>query len=123
MYRIENENGSITLSKNMIGNIIENAADGLSGKAVLCNAKGKTGYAEKKSMSYFDADIKDHRLYIKIYILVKFGSSIKMVTNRIIDDVNDVLRTIFGYEAESVSVIVKGVFSKNVAKRNIEVKR
>ena len=42
----------------MVGNIIINTVDKLEGKAVLCNSKGKSGYNEKKNMTFLMKTLK-----------------------------------------------------------------
>lgn len=60
---------------------------------------------------------------IKIYVLVKFGAGIKHTADRLIEIVNQSISETIGKDAADVSVVIKGVFSKNIAKRHIEVKK
>ena len=120
-YIKKNDTGKILLSRAVIGNIIINTVDKLEGKAVLCNSKGKSGYNEKKNMTFFEAVSNEDGLYIKIYILMKFGAGISKITSSIIDNVKNDVTVSLGVEPKTVSLVIKGVFSKNTVRRNIEV--
>ena len=68
--------------------------------------------------------IQDEESYdLKIYIVMKFGASIKKTTSEIIDSVYENAEKILSKAPRSVTVIVTGVLSKNIAKRHIEVSR
>ena len=123
MYKRTTEIGSITLSKNVIGNIITDAISEMNGKLVLCNSKGKTGMLEIKNMTFVEISGENENPDIKIYVLVRFGTSISLITEMLIDAVKLRVRVVTGISPETVAVVVKGVFSKNIAKRNIEVKK
>lgn len=123
MYKRTTEIGSITLSKNVIGNIITDAISEMNGKLVLCNSKGRTGMYEIKNMTFVEISGENENPDIKIYVLVRFGTSISLITERLIDAVKLRVRVVTGISPDTVAVVVKGVFSKNIAKRNIEVKK
>lgn len=122
MYTKTNEMGTIHISKNVIGNIVIDVTDKLNKKVLLCNSKGKANFNEKKSMSFLEAEMNEEGLFIKIYILVQFGTSISAVAGQIIDSVKTMVKSTIGIEPETVSLSIKGVISKNVSKRDIEVK-
>jgi uncharacterized alkaline shock family protein YloU len=58
---------------------------------------------------------------VKIYILVRFGSSIGKVCEDIDSDFRAALPQIIGVDVGKLTIIVKGLLSKNISKRNIEV--
>ncbi len=121
MYTKKNSTGTIHVSKNVIGSIVADIADKSSNKVILCNSKGKTGFNENKSMSFLEVNVDGEDIYIKIYILVKFGTSISRLAGYIIEQVREMLKTTVGIEPKQVSLCIKGVMSRNVSKRDIEV--
>ena len=58
-------------------------------------------------------------LFIRLYIMLRFGSSIGEVTTRIMDRLAFSLMTYLELPIDNIEVIVTGMVSKNVAKRNI----
>ena len=122
MYNKKNDIGTITVGKNVIGSIVTEAVKSFDGRLILCNSKGKVSSVD--GMSYFlDFDNAGGKTKIKIYVLVKFGAGIKHTADRLIEIVNQSISETIGKDAADMSVVIKGVFSKNIAKRHIEVKK
>ncbi|MCI8631296.1 MAG: hypothetical protein HFG67_03355 [Firmicutes bacterium] len=123
MYSKKNDIGTISVSKNVLGNIVADAVKTFDGRLVLCNSKGKISPIDSMSIYFLDIDRIGGKTKIKIYVLVKFGAGIKQTTNQLIEFVNCRLDELIGNDSADISVVIKGVFSKNVTKRNIEVKK
>ena len=123
MYSKKNDIGIISVGKNVLGSVVIETVKTFNGKLVLCNSKGKVSPIDSMSVYFLDIDKTDRKTKIKIYVLVKFGAGIKHTTDRFIDIVNSRLNDLVGKDIVNVSVVIKGVFSKNIAKRHIEVKR
>ena len=122
MYSKRTEIGTIILSQNVIGKIVTDAVSGFAGRVLLCNAKGKVSMSDSKGVSFLEFETINDRPIIKIYVLIRFGAGITTITDNLINTVSRHTEFILG-TAPEISVIVKGVFSRNVARRNIEVKR
>ena len=60
---------------------------------------------------------------IRVYVVVRFGTSIGAVTNQLLDSIQERVKQYTDIDLNSVAVIVTGMVSKQVAKRNIEVRR
>jgi len=133
MFGIETKLGTIRLSHNIVSRIASEAVSACGGKAELLNYKGKyknvvPGIASK--MNIYDADPSsvevvdtDGSVEIRIYIGLRFGSSIKAATSTIIDYMYEKVEAIMGQKPDKVTVIVTAMLSKNIAKRYIEVSR
>lgn len=126
-YIKETEDGNITIEKAVIGEIITRVISQFGNKVVIGNYKSKAlNFASKMSMNHelnnMDISIGDRGLDIKVYIMVKFGTSIGMITNTIIEEIHEKIIKFVGVEPNSVAVVVTGTVSKNIAKRNIEIK-
>jgi uncharacterized alkaline shock family protein YloU len=127
-YKEENEKGSITIEKAVIGKIIAEIVSQFNGKVHISNYKNKaTTFAAKigvtDDISNMEIVMGDKGLDIKLYVVVKFGTSINMVTNKLINDIHEKVHELTSIEPNSVAIVVTGMISKNIAKRNIEVKR
>jgi len=125
VFTIATELGDIKITKNAISKIISEAVDKWDGKVCLTNHKGKPeGLVAKMTghdSSLMEIDCGDDGIDLKIYINVKFGTSIGAVTNSLIENIHEGVRKATGRDPSSVSVVVTGLMSKNLVHRNIEV--
>lgn len=131
MFDIETKIGEIHFAPGIIDKIVLNAVNECNGKAILHNYKGK--YAEvvpgiASKMNLYDERTgsiefiqTEESFKLKIYIVIKFGSSIKKITSDIIDSIYENCEKMLGTKPEKVKIIVTGILSKNIAKRHIEV--
>ena len=133
MFDIETKLGDIHFSSNIINKIAEKAVDSCGGKVMIHNYKGALKDVMPvmaSKMNLYDESAAGVELskygegyMIKVYVVVKFGTSIKAVTSEIIDSIYENAEIILGRKPEKVMVVVTGVVSKNIAKRHIEVSR
>ena len=133
MFDIETKLGDIHFSSNIINKIVEKAIESCDGKVMLHNYKGALKDVMPvmaSKINLFDdnaASIEminlDGEYAMKIFVVIKFGASIKAVTSKIIDSIYENTETILGKKPQNITVIVTGVASKNIAKRHIEVSR
>ncbi|MBE6033951.1 MAG: Asp23/Gls24 family envelope stress response protein [Clostridiales bacterium] len=128
LYRNENEHGSIILEKAVFAKIVTEIVAQFNGKVLISNYKNKaTTFAAKigvtDDISNMDIVMGEKGLDVKLYIVVKFGTSIGMVTNTLIKDIHDKIYEFTSVEPNSVAIVVTGMISKNIARRNIEVRR
>ncbi|WP_312353401.1 Asp23/Gls24 family envelope stress response protein [Aminipila sp.] len=128
LYRNENEHGCIILEKAVFAKIVTEIVAQFNGKVLISNYKNKaTTFAAKigvtDDISNMDIVMGEKGLDVKLYIVVKFGTSIGMVTNTLIKDIHDKIYEFTSVEPNSVAIVVTGMISKNIARRNIEVRR
>lgn len=134
MFDIETKIGDIHFSSNIINRIAEKAVEGCGGKVMLHNYKGalkdvmpvmasKMNLYDDSAASVEVTRVGEDGYMMKVYVLIKFGTSIKAVTSEIIDSIYENTEIILGKKPEKVVVVVTGVVSKNIAKRHIEVSR
>lgn len=128
LYKEETENGSIIIEKAVIAKIVTETVFQFNGKVLISNYKNKaTTFAAKigvtDDINNMDIAMGEKGLDIKLYIVVKFGTSIGMVTNTLINDIHDKVYELTSIEPNSVAIVVTGMISKNIARRNIEVRR
>lgn len=133
MITIESDLGTISLSKASIGRIITEAVDSCGGKVMISNHKGKVsggkvpGFVSKiggmDESSPMDIAMTESGLDIKVFVVLRFGTSITQVTNYLVDEIHNKVKEMTGMEPNSVAVVVTGMISKNIAPRHIEVTR
>ncbi len=127
LYKLETEDGSISIDKSVVGRIIINAVEQFKGKVVISNHKGKvSGFVAKigvtDDISFMDITVGKNGLNIRFYILIRFGTSIHHVTEQLIADIKKNAEEIMGMEVNSIAVVVAGMVSKQTVRRNIEVR-
>lgn len=114
-FDIETKLGNIHFSHNIINRIVENAIAECDGKVLLQNYRGGLNAS---GVEFIETE---NGFRIKVYIVIKFGTSIKQTTSKIIDSIYENAEKILGEKPEKIKVIVTGVASKNIARRHIEV--
>ena len=125
MFRnIDTEYGSIGINKSIITQMVTDAVDAYSGKARLGNAKAVFNIFSNDESSNIDIVWDDEGIYINIFLIIKFGTSISRVTNGIIDYIEKNIKFTFGDIPHKIRILVTGIESKQqVIKRDIEVVR
>ena len=125
MFRnIDTEYGSIGINKSIITQMVTEAVDAYSGKAWLGNAKAIFNIFSNDESSNIDIVWDDEGIYINIFLIIKFGTSISRVTNGIIDYIEKNIKVTFGDIPHKIRILVTGIESKQqVIKRDIEVVR
>ena len=133
MFELETKLGEIKFSPGIINRIVLDAVESCDGRAEILNYKGKymnvvPGIASR--MNLYDEEAggiqvqeEADGVFIRIFIVMRFGASIKKTTTRIINYVYEYTEKIFGEKPKKVTVVVTGTFSKNIAKRHIEVSK
>ncbi|MDY2934164.1 MAG: Asp23/Gls24 family envelope stress response protein [Anaerovoracaceae bacterium] len=125
MFRnTDTEYGSIGINKSIITQMVTDAVDAYSGKARLGNAKAVFNIFSNDESSNIDIVWDDEEIYINIFLIIKFGTSISRVTNGIIDYIEKNIKVTFGDIPHKIRILVTGIESKQqVIKRDIEVVR
>lgn len=128
MIIIESDLGTVSLARPVIGKIITEAVDSFGGKVILSNHKGKVpGFVSKiggmADANNMDITLTENGLDVKVFVVLRFGSSITQITNYLVNEIHNNIRTMTGMEPNSVAVVVTGMISKNIAPRHIEVTR
>lgn len=128
MITVETELGTIKVAKSVMGNIIKDVIDSFGGKVIVSNSKGKiTNQLPKLGPKEEYSDIaieltEEGLLNISIYIILKFGTSIKYTTEKIIADIRTSIKETTAMDVNEITVTVTGMMSKHIAPRHIEVR-
>ncbi len=121
LTQFQNNYGALTISRQIVEQIIDHAFDPMEGKLWLANYRGAVSdvlvriggfdsIAEKK------VEMRDDKLFIRLYVVSQLGESITencaLVMQRIAQDVTQLLEL----PLENIEVVVTGTVSRN---RNI----
>jgi len=129
LYRFNTEYGEISITKAVITKIIIEAVDRFGGKVLISNPRGKVVTGLFSKIGYFDEssnieiNMGSRGLDVKIFIVLRFGTSIALVTNQLIEEIQNNIKAFTSIEPNSVAVVVAGTLSQQLTRRYIEVKR
>lgn len=134
MFNIETMHGNIHYGENIIRTIVEKGIDKYEGKVLLYKFSKKlpgfvpvdgrvvmlsTGGANTVRVVGND----DEGYEIEVFVVVRFGTSIKEVTNGLIDYIYEHVEKITQTRPDKVTISVTAVLSKNMVRRDIEVSK
>ena len=127
LYRLDTDEGCISIDKSVIGTIVTKAVRQFNGKVLISNHKGKvSGFVAKiggiEDVNHMEIAMGKNGLDIRVFIVIRFGTSINKVTEQLIQMIKKNTEEITGIEANSIAIVVTGMISKQVVRRNIEVK-
>lgn len=133
MFTIDTTHGTIHYDENIVRKIISRGVEEFDGKVLLYNntkripglpsGRSKSGNLQTGGANTVKIEETDLGTQITVYIVVKFGMSINEATNGLIDYIYEYMEKIMRISPVRVTVIVTGVLSKNLVRRNIEVSR
>ena len=128
LYKLDTMDGAILIDKTVVGKIIAEAVGQFNGKVLISNHKGKvvSGFVAKfgvmDDVSSMEINLGTNGLDIRFFILIRFGTSINRVTEQLIETIKKNTEEITGLEVNSIAVVVTGIVSKQMVRRNIEVR-
>ena len=128
MITVDTELGTIKVAKSVIGNIIVDVIDSFDGKVILSNSRGKVPkqlaykLSQKDESSEISMELTEDGFNIGVFVVLKFGTSIKETTDRMLSDIRNNIKDMTGMEINDLTVTVTGVLSKKLAPRHIEVR-
>ena len=126
MITVQTDMGKITLPKSVIGNIVMDVVDSFDGNVILSDSKGrihKLAYklGTKEEANNIEVEMTEGGIDIRVYVILRFGMSIKNITHNLIDELRSEIKQASGITAVNISIVVTGMMSKKIAPRNIEV--
>ena len=123
--QLQNEIGKIRINEEVFGCIAQRAIEKTNNNAWLSTKKGKligTGLLKSKPdySQAVECSYDGGKINCNIFIICRFGKSIRQTSKAIIESVKkDVV--IIGKVGE-VKVSIRGILSKHLAKRRMEIK-
>lgn len=120
--------GTIIVNNNVIAKVVLRAVEKTDGKFMLSSEKGRIlGVASRVGVGdisgNFNIECSADTYSLKFTGIIKFGSSIKNVTDVILDSIQEEMQVLFPKQKGIITLHIVGVKSKQIALRDIEVKR
>jgi hypothetical protein len=125
IYKERTEFGSIGFGDTVPGNAVKRVVSGMDGKLLLSNPKGKplrsSGKPFGDDYSFIETYYKNGCVNITLYVILRFGVSITVAVNELDEGVRREVAAITSMRPNRVKIVITGVLSKNLSKRNIMV--
>ncbi|WP_173400234.1 Asp23/Gls24 family envelope stress response protein [Clostridium bornimense] len=113
MMNINNENGNIIYSDEVIANIVGISTMECYGVVGMASKSPKDGLWEllkgENLSKGVKVNCKDEILNIEIYIIVEYGTKISVIANNIIQKVKYNVENLTGLKVSTITVNVQGV--------------
>lgn len=126
LYKEKTKIGTIKYDNQIIGNIAKKIASDMDNRIIFATSKGRpiktTEKPSEDDFSFVDAQINGESMDIVLYIIIVFGTSINKIAEEFTAGFRDLVPTITGLKPNLININIKGVQSKNLSKRSIEVK-
>jgi len=126
----ETELGDISISDIMFAQVISECfkSEICSGRVFPATKKGRQiGNDQKYSISEFAGHIETEKSFdgesvdLAFSVIVKFGTSIRSLTDALGDDIANQLEKKLGQKPRQIVIRITGVKSRQIARRNLEV--
>lgn len=125
----KNENGAIAINNKVLSKLIIEELLKMSETVFFCNKKGKL--IKEKPTPFIDPDYYDSieindsvkkGLFLNIYIIIKFGTSISQTTENIFSQIEEIFSMLdLNNNLKKINIHVKGMKAHLVIPRDIEV--
>ena len=133
MFDIETKLGEIHFPASVINRIVMAAVESCNGKVDILNYRGKYKNMMpwlasrmniyKEETGGIQVEETEDGMILTVYVVIHFGTSIKRVTEKLIDEIYENMEKVMKVKPKTVKIIVTGTLSKNIVKRHIEVSR
>lgn len=124
LYREVNQLGALSINKAVIEEIIADSLRPYENRVWLAHYKGTVSDMMVR-LGNFDAlsdalvEMTEKGLFIRLYVMMRFGLSINDTTAEIMDNLVSSLLEYVEIPIYNIEIVLTGMLSKNVAKRNI----
>jgi uncharacterized alkaline shock family protein YloU len=119
-YEVKTQSGTVVLDRAVLGHIIRREVGAFRGSVVLSSAKGKP--IGDDVGGFFDcAWSAEGAFELRVFVVLRFGTSISAVTHELILRLRSRIEALTGIRASRIAVAVRGVLSKNISRRDLEI--
>ncbi len=124
LTRVTNEKGVISFDEAVIDQIVQEAMRPYKGRAWLAHYKGASSdwmilLGNYESMAEKQVLMTERGIFVRLYLLIKIGTSISEVSKSLCRFIADVITYQLQLRLDNVEVVVTGMVSKNAVKRDI----
>jgi uncharacterized alkaline shock family protein YloU len=125
LYKCLTNVGLITLDNAVLGSIVREEIAAMDGRVLLSNVKGRRTKVSqtRDDDNFLDFSWNDDAIDIRVYVIFKLGGSINAAAEKLIENIYTKVAELLDIKVGSISIVVKGILSKNLSKRDIVVVR
>ncbi|MDR2610531.1 MAG: Asp23/Gls24 family envelope stress response protein [Clostridiales Family XIII bacterium] len=122
-YKETTEFGTIKINDAVPGGAVRRVIADMEGRVLLSTPKGRPirppARAANDDYSFIETEYADGSVDVTIYIILRFGGSIQAAVQEVAAGVRAELPNVLGLKPDLVRIVVTGVQSQNLSKRNI----
>jgi len=128
LYSEINDEGTVNINESVICQVIEETVESeFAGRVWISSKKSQsssfmTKLGAKEVTDDIEMYLENGQLYLKMFVILKFGISIKKTTTELIQRLKQTIADNAVMPVKEITLIVNGVVSKQIARRNIEIK-
>ena len=127
MFKYYTKTGKIGFHDAVFSRVAIEVAESMGNAVIFTNAKGKPVKIgkdgdEKLNFIEITGGEEKNTINIEIYVILRFGTSISKLTHEFARKLRAEIKAVTGVKVDKVRIVVKGVKSKNTAKRELEIK-
>lgn len=127
MIRYQTEKGMVNFEPQVFGMIAMDIALKREEIYAVTNSRGKVIRQKengRESVNYIEVIPSEHSdgIDLRIYVIMNFGKSISTAAQEFGREVREQIRSITGFPVGDLTMIVTGVRSKKIARRDLEIK-
>ena len=126
MMQYKTEKGTVTMDSNVFSMIALETALRREEIFAVTNARGKrirTRGTGRENLGFIEVGFteKDDEIDLRIYVILNFGKSIRTVAKEFGREVRESIREITGISVRNLTMVVTGVKSRKIARRELEI--
>ena len=127
MFKYYTKTGKIGFHDAVFARIAIDVAEKMGNAVIFTTAKGKPvkiGRDGDEKLNFIDITEGEEKntINMEIYVILKFGNSISRISQEFARRVKAEVKAVTGVRVDKIRIVVKGVKSKNTAKRELEIK-
>ena len=123
IYREENDIGSIEIDRRVAESLCGRVIEGFSGRILVSDEKGRLRRGAlrnpEESAGFVRARLKDGRLNLKLYLIFRFGLSVRDLAAELAQRLREEVSAAAGFEVGKIKMVFVGTRSERVSKRRI----
>ena len=126
MIQYKTEKGTVLMDSNVFSMITLETALAREEIYAVTNARGKrirTRGTGRENLGFIEIDYteKDEEIDLRVYVILNFGKSIRTVAKEFGREVRKNISEITGISVRNLTMVVTGVRSRKIARRELEI--
>lgn len=122
-YHEENENGRIRIGRGVVEGVSARVIDSFGGRVIVSDPRGRMKRAgtqgAETEKGFARARIRDGKLDVKLYLIVQFGTRLRVTAKALADKLREEFPAQTGIEVGLVTMVFVGTLSEKLQKRNV----